>query len=36
LLRELAELRGEQTPEGTIRGGNKSVFSRIRDAFNPH
>ena len=36
LLRELAELRGEETPEGTIRGGNKSVFSRIRDAFNPH
>ena len=36
LLRELAELRDEETPEGTIRGGNKSVFSRIRDAFNPH
>jgi molecular chaperone DnaJ len=36
LLRELSELRGEETPEGTIRGGNKSVFSRIRDAFNPH
>ena len=36
LLRELAELRDEESPEGTIRGGNKSVFSRIRDAFNPH
>ncbi len=36
LLRELAELRDEESPEGTIRAGNKSVFSRIRDAFNPH
>ena len=36
LVRELAALRGEETPKGTIRAGSKSVFGRIRDAFNPH
>jgi molecular chaperone DnaJ len=36
LLRELAELRGEESPEANIRTGSKSVFGRIRDAFNTH
>jgi molecular chaperone DnaJ len=37
LLAELAAIRGEEQPAGTVRaGGNKSVFGRLRDAFNPH
>ncbi len=36
LLRELAELRGEEAPEGSLRDGGTSVFGRIRNAFNPH
>jgi molecular chaperone DnaJ len=36
LLRELAGLRGEETPSGQVRPGSKSVFGRLRDAFNPH
>lgn len=33
LLRELAAIRGEETPQGTVRGTHKSVFGRLRDAF---
>ena len=36
LLRELATLRGEESPQGTVRASQKSVFGRLRDAFNPH
>ncbi|MCW2793561.1 MAG: dnaJ [Nocardioides sp.] len=36
LLRELAALRGEEQPTGQVRPGSKSVFGRLRDAFNPH
>ncbi len=36
LLKELAALRGEESPEANIRTGSKSVFGRIRDAFNAH
>ena len=36
LLRELAALRGEEAPEGSVKPGAKSVFGRLRDAFNPH
>lgn len=37
LLRELAALRGEETPSGQVRAaGSKSVFGRLRDAFNAH
>lgn len=37
LLRELAAIRDEETPDGQVRpGGQKSVFGRLRDAFNPH
>lgn len=36
LLRELSELRGEESPEGTVRASGKSVFGRLRDAFNGH
>ncbi len=37
LLTELAAIRGEEQPAGSIKaGGNKSVFDRLRDAFNPH
>ncbi len=36
LLVELAGLRGEEKPTGQVRPGSKSVFGRLRDAFNPH
>lgn len=36
LLRELAALRGEEQPTGNVRATQKSVFGRLRDAFNPH
>ncbi len=36
LLRELAVLRGEERPEGTVKAAGKSVFDRLRNAFNPH
>ncbi|MFC6286700.1 molecular chaperone DnaJ [Nocardioides sp. GCM10027113] len=37
LLRELAGLRDEQQPSGQVRpSGAKSVFGRLRDAFNAH
>ena len=36
LLRELAAIRGEEAPTGQVRPGAKSVFGRLRDAFNPH
>jgi molecular chaperone DnaJ len=37
LLAELAALRQEEKPTGSIKAGsNKSVFGRLRDAFNPH
>jgi molecular chaperone DnaJ len=35
LIRELSELRGEQTPDGRMRSGTKSVFERLRGAFGP-
>ncbi|HEU4676560.1 MAG TPA: molecular chaperone DnaJ [Motilibacteraceae bacterium] len=34
LLRKLAELRGEETPEGQFHPGQQGFFSRLRDAFN--
>ena len=34
LLHELAALRGEESPEGSVKPGAKSVFGRLRDAFN--
>ncbi|GAA4114365.1 molecular chaperone DnaJ [Nocardioides fonticola] len=36
LLRELAAIRGEEQPSGSVRPGSKSVFGRLRDAFNAH
>jgi molecular chaperone DnaJ len=36
LLRELAAIRGEESPSGQVRPGAKSVFGRLRDAFNAH
>ena len=38
LLRELAELRGEEAPDGNVRASGRGggVFGRLRDAFNPH
>jgi molecular chaperone DnaJ len=36
LLRELAAIRGEEEPTGKVRAASKSVFGRLRDAFNPH
>ena len=35
LLRELAALRHEESPDGQVHAAPKSVFSRFRDAFNP-
>jgi len=36
LLRELAALRNEEQPSGQVQAAQKSVFGRLRDAFNPH
>ena len=36
LLRELAAIRNEEKPTGQLREENKSVFGRLRDAFNQH
>lgn len=36
LLRELAALRNEEAPDGLVQPTQKSVFGRLRDAFNPH
>jgi molecular chaperone DnaJ len=35
LLRELAALRDEESPDGQVKPGHKSVFDRLRDAFGP-
>jgi molecular chaperone DnaJ len=35
LLRELSELRGEDKPTGQVTSGHRSVFDRLRGAFNP-
>jgi molecular chaperone DnaJ len=34
LLKQLAKLRGEETPPGKFAPGQQSFFSRLRDAFN--
>jgi molecular chaperone DnaJ len=34
LLRQLATLRGEETPPGRFAPGQQGFFSRLRDAFN--
>lgn len=36
LLRELAAVRGEEHPTGSVRPTHKSVFGRLRDAFTAH
>ena len=36
LLRQLAELRGETTPEGALKSGHQGFLGRLRDAFNGH
>ena len=35
LLRELAALRREESPDGRIQPAHKGMFGRLRDAFNP-
>jgi molecular chaperone DnaJ len=35
LLRELAALRDEETPDGQVQATHKSVFHKLREAFNP-
>jgi molecular chaperone DnaJ len=35
LLRELAALRDEESPDGNVQSPHKSVFDRLRDAFGP-
>jgi len=34
LLRELAAIRDEEHPQGAVKPTHKSVFNRLRDAFN--
>jgi molecular chaperone DnaJ len=34
LLRDLAKLRGEESPPGKFQPGQQGFFSRLRDAFN--
>jgi molecular chaperone DnaJ len=34
LLRQLAALRHEETPQGNLKAGYRSVFDRVREAFN--
>ena len=34
LLRQLADLRGEERPDGQFTPGGQGFFSRLRDAFN--
>ena len=34
LLKQLAALRGEETPPGRFAPGQQGFFSRLRDAFN--
>nr|WP_221634642.1 molecular chaperone DnaJ [Nocardioides luti] len=36
LLHELAAIRHEEQPTGQVRASSRSVFGRLRDAFNPH
>jgi len=36
LLRELAAIRGEESPDGQVQAPQKSMFGRLRDAFNAH
>ncbi|MFC6345254.1 DnaJ C-terminal domain-containing protein, partial [Nocardioides hankookensis] len=36
LLRELAAIRDEEKPSGQVHPSNRSVFGRLRDAFNQH
>jgi molecular chaperone DnaJ len=35
LLRELAALRDEESPDGQVQAEHRSVFDRLRGAFNP-
>jgi molecular chaperone DnaJ len=35
LLRTLAELRDEESPDGQVHEAHRSVFDRLRDAFGP-
>ncbi|HEY0470843.1 MAG TPA: molecular chaperone DnaJ, partial [Kribbella sp.] len=36
LLRQLAEARGEERPQGHVQAAHKGVFGRLRDAFGAH
>jgi molecular chaperone DnaJ len=36
LLRELAAIRGEESPDGSVRAPHKGMFGKLRDAFNQH
>lgn len=36
LLRELARIRGEERPDAQVKPAQKSVFGRLRDAFQGH
>ena len=31
-----AAIQGEEQPSGQVTASQKSVFGRLRDAFNPH
>lgn len=36
LLKQLAEARGEERPQGQVQAAHKGVFGRLRDAFGAH
>jgi molecular chaperone DnaJ len=36
LMRELAAIRDEEKPSGQVHPSSRSVFGRLRDAFNQH
>jgi molecular chaperone DnaJ len=36
LLKELAEARGEERPQGQVQAAHKGVFGRLREAFGAH
>lgn len=36
LLRELAAVRGEESPDGHVGATSRSMFGRLRNAFNQH
>jgi molecular chaperone DnaJ len=36
LLQQLAKIRGEESPTGTLKAAKQGFFGRLRDAFGDH